>query len=92
MRQVDINGKYRQCAIFCAVHGRKNDGKGHITWEALKEHFGVNWESYANELKVKGMLFGAVGYYYLRPAWALMTPTEQMEEIKKIYPYPYSGV
>ncbi len=46
-------------------------------------------ESYTNELKVKGMLFGAVGYYYLRPAWAVMTPTEQMEEISKMYPRNY---
>lgn len=86
MKKIDINFMYRQCAIFCAVHGRKNEGKGHITWDSLKERFGVSWESYANELKVKGMLFGATGYYYLRPEWAVMTPAEQMEEISKMYP------
>lgn len=92
MKKVDINRRYRACAMYCVTVGRKNDGRAHITWEALKERFGLNWESYANELKVKGILFGAPGYYYLRPAWAVMTPAEQMEEIKKIYPYPYSDV
>ena len=24
-----------------------------------------------------------------RPEWAVMTAAEQMEEIKKMYPYPY---
>ena len=87
MKKVDINARYRLCAIYCVTIGRNNEGRAHITLEQLRERFGFNWESYANELKVKGMLFGAVGYYYLRPAWAMMTPAEQIEEIKKIYPY-----
>ena len=89
MRKIDINARYRSCAIFCATRGRKNDSKAHITNDELKERFGINWESLTNELRVKGMLFAGVGYVYLRPAWAVMTAAEQMEEIKKMYPYPY---
>ncbi|MBR4592186.1 MAG: hypothetical protein IKO35_03165 [Elusimicrobiaceae bacterium] len=90
MRRVDINRRYRSCAIYCVTIGRKNDGRGHITWKALEERFGIGWESLTNELKVKGILHGTVGYMYLTPQWAAMTAAEQMEEIKKIYPYPYS--
>ena len=90
MRKVDINRRYRSCAIYCVAIGRKNDGRGHITWKALEERFGIGWESLTNELKVNGILHGTVGYMYLTPRWAAMTAAEQMEEIKKIYPYPYN--
>ena len=88
MKKVDINRRYRTCAIYCASMGRKNDGKGHITWDDLEKKFGINWESLTNELKVKGILHGAVGYLYLTKSWAAMSASEQMDEILKIYPYP----
>lgn len=86
---MDINHKYRAVAIFCAVHGGKNDGKAYIPWTTLREKFGINWESYTNELRSKGMLFATNDSVYLRPAWAAMTQQERMEEIKRMYPYPY---
>lgn len=89
MRKIDVNRNYRNCAIYCATRGRMNNGKGHITWEELEKQFGINWETRTNELRVKGMLFGSNGYMYLQPAWAAMTAREQIEEIKKMYPYPY---
>lgn len=89
MKRVDINQKYRAVAIFCAVHGGKNDGREHISFDALEQRFGVSWESYTNELRANSMLFGGVGYVYLRPEWAAMTLAERMERIKQWYPYPY---
>ncbi len=89
MRSIDINSKYRSVAIFCSVHGGKKDGKAHILWSDLEKRFGINWYTYIHELHVKGMLFGCNGYEYLRPQWAVMTPSERMENIKKMYPYPY---
>ena len=89
MRIVDINRRYRQCAIYCVTIGRKNDGKGKIMWDELEKRFGVNWESLTNELKVHGILHGSLGYMYLTPQWSCMSASEQMEEIKKIYPYPH---
>ena len=89
MKHIDINQKYRAVAIYCALHGGKNDGKAHITWDELRERFGISWNSYTNELHAKGMLFGGSGYEYLRPEWEAMTPAERMERIKQIYPYPY---
>lgn len=88
MKKVDINSRYRTCAIFCVSRGRKNAGKAHITWQELEDRFGIGWESLTNELKVKGILLGGVGYMYLTKQWAMMTPAEQMEEIINIYPYP----
>lgn len=90
MRKIDINHKYRTAAIFCAVKGRGNNGKARISWEALKERLGVQWESYTHELTVKGMLHGGSGYVYLTKAWAAMTAAEQMEEIMKMYPKEYT--
>ena len=89
MKQVDINATYRAVAIFCAVHGGKNEGKAHVTWDALRERFGISWQTYTNELHAKGMLYGGNGYEYLRPHWADMTPAERMERIKQMYPYPW---
>ncbi|MCR5817907.1 MAG: hypothetical protein K6F89_02250, partial [Prevotella sp.] len=67
----------------------KNDGRSHITWEELKQKFGASWESYTNELRANGMLFGGTGFLYLRPEWAAMTQAERMERIKEMYPYPW---
>lgn len=89
MRKVDINRRYRQCAIFCVTRGRKKDGYGHITWDELEKAFGIGWESLTNELKVNGMLHGGVGYMYLTSTWQAMSASEQMEQILKLYPYPY---
>ncbi len=88
MKKIDINRTYRAVAIFCAVRCGKNEGKARVTWDELKEKFGINWESYTHELRVNGMLFGGVGYLYLRPEWEAMTPAERMERIKEMYPYP----
>lgn len=87
MKRSDVNIRYRTCAIYCVVRGRQNNGKGHITWDELRDKFGVGWESLTNELKVKGILYGSTGFMYLTPTWANMTNAEQMEEIIKIYPY-----
>ena len=89
MKKIDINRKYRQVAIFCAVEGGKNDGRALIPWSVLEDKFGISWQSYTNELHANGMLYSSNGYEYLRPDWAAMTPTERMEQIKKWYPYPY---
>lgn len=89
MKRVDINRTYRAVAIFCAVHGGKNEGRAHVSWDMLKQRFGVSWESYTNELRANGMLYGGSGFVYLRPEWAVMTLAERMERIKQMYPYPY---
>ena len=89
MKKIDINRKYRQVAIFCAVQGGKNDGQALIPWSVLEDKFGISWQSYTNELHANGMLYSSNGYEYLRPDWAAMTLTERMEQIKKWYPYPY---
>ena len=89
MKRVDMNIRYRSCAIFCAVNGRKNNGTAKVSWDSLEKRFGIGWESLVNELKVKGMLFGGSGYVYLRPDWQAMTAAEQMEEIMKMYPHKY---
>jgi hypothetical protein len=89
MKRIDINRKYRSVAVFCAIHGGKNDGRAHIPWTLLREKFGISWETYTNELRSKGMLFAGNDYVYLRPAWAAMTQAERMEQIKRMYPYPY---
>ena len=86
MKSVDQNFRYRQCAIHCVAHGRKNDGHGQITWESLHKRFGEAWETYAHELMVKGVIHGAVGFFYLTASWQAMTPQQQMEEINKLYP------
>lgn len=91
MRRIDPNIKYRSVAIFCAIHGGKDEGKAHIPWSALEEKFGINWQSYTNELHAKGMLFSTNGFEYLRPAWVAMTPAERMAEVKKMYPYTYQN-
>lgn len=91
VKRVDINHLYRAVAIFCAVHGGKNNGKAHVPNALLREKFGVSWESYTNELRAKGMLFADTEGVYLRPAWAAMTQAERMEEIKNMYPYPWQG-
>lgn len=88
MKRADINRRYRQCAIYCVTKGRKNDGRNHITWDELEKTFGIGWESLTNELKTHGILHGSVGYMYLTKQWAVMSAQEQIEEIKKIYPYP----
>lgn len=87
MKRRDVNARYRTCAIYCVVRGRLNNGKGHITWNELREKFGEGWESLTNELKVKGIIYGSNGFMYLTPTWSNMTNAEQMEEIIKIYPY-----
>lgn len=89
MKRIDINIKYRAVAIFCAIQCGKNDGTAHLSWDILREKFGINWQTYTHELHVKGMLYSTNGFEYLRPAWQVMTPSERMEEIKRIYPYPY---
>ena len=89
MTRTDINARYRSVAIFCSTHGGKNDGRNPIPWAALREKYGEQWETYAHELTVKGMLHGAADYMYLTPEWAAMTPPERMERIKQLYPYPY---
>lgn len=90
MKKIDINAKYRSVAIFCAVHGGKNNGKAHILWSDLQKRFGHSWNTYTHELHVNGMLFGGSGYEYLRPQWVVMTHAERMEQIKQMYPYPYA--
>lgn len=89
MKRIDINSKYRAVAIYCAVHGGKNDGRAHVTWDELRQRFGVSWESYTNELRANGMLSAGAGFVYLRPVWATMTQAERMEHIKQWYPYPW---
>lgn len=89
MRRIDINARYRSVAIFCAIHGGKNEGRNLIPWDVLKEKYGEAWETYTHELMVNGMLHGANDYMYLTPEWASLTPTERMERIKQMYPYPY---
>lgn len=92
MRRIDMNIRYRMCAIFCVTRGRKKEGYGHITIESLIERFGINWESPINVLRDDGIIYGAVGFYYLTPRWKAMTPSEQMEEINKLYPRRYVNV
>lgn len=87
MKRVDINRRYRQCAIFCVTKGRKDNGRGRILWDDLEKTFGIGWESLTNELKTKGILHGTTGYMYLTRSWASMSASEQMEEVLKIYPY-----
>lgn len=74
------------CAIFCLVHGSKNDGRALISWEQLREHMGESWETYAHELMVNGMLHGGLGYFYLTDEWMAMTRAEGMEKINQMYP------
>lgn len=89
MKKIDINRRYRSMAIYCATWGRKKDGKALISWQQLKDQFGECWETYAHELIVKGMLHSGGGYVYLSNAWAVMTASEQMEQIRKMYPRTY---
>lgn len=89
MGRTDINFRYRQCAIHCLVHGCKNDGRKLISWDELRERFGIAWESYAHELMVKGMLHFSSGYVYLSREWVAMTRAEGMEAIRKMYPKRY---
>ena len=92
MKRVDINGKYRMVAIFCALHGGKGDGLTHIPWDTLERRFGVSWETYTNELRANGMLHAGTGYVYLRPEWKAMTQAERMERILQMYPYPNRNI
>lgn len=89
MRKTDINMRYRSCAIFCFVRGSKSEGSKLISWDDLRERFGIAWESYAHELVVKGMLHFSSGYVYLSKVWSAMTRAEGMEAIMKMYPKRY---
>lgn len=91
MKNVDINIKYRAVAIYCAVHCCKNSGCNRVSWDELEQKFGISWESYTNELRVKGMLEAGIGWVRLRKEWVCMTLKERMERIKEWYPYPWQN-
>lgn len=86
---MDINKRYRSCAIYCVVQCLNDLGRGHVLWSDLEKKFGLNWESLTNELRVKGILCGSSGFMYLSPLWRSMSRSECMSAILKIYPYPY---